>query len=442
MPMESDWPVLSSQHVKKFIVASLWALLASAMLIESDVYRYITIMLVAWLATWHRKEWTLVTQDWLAVICYGWAGYVMTRFLAGIVFYNEYGSSEWLYLFPVFFPAIGAALYLTRDRIYLACLILVMAGFFCLLLTLDIGQIFSGQRVLPLFHKNPIHAGVGSGMLLISVTYLLVYSAETGRLGDRWRWLTVSLCGTTAVLSLLAILGAHSKGAWVAIASAGGFAMMLCVLYLPCKKQLITLSSFFVVILITALLAAPVFDEVAGSTFLSVEKLTWGLGKGDIPSAMQDAIEDPSTPNAMRERLMIWYNAIELFEAAPLYGAGNTWLRAWHSTSYANVGHTLLHNGFAEIAVRHGLLGLMFFTVFSLAAITRLAAARREGLIATSTFAYVLTISFYFLCTIATNSNNRLAIGESFFILAGGSIFAVTLMRKHSYRRIADESTG
>jgi O-antigen ligase len=134
----------------------------------------------------------------------------------------------------------------------------------------------------------------------------------------------------------------------------------------------------------------------------------------------------------MRERLMIWSNALELFNTAPFFGRGNLWLQDWYKATYADVGYTLLHNGFLEIVVRHGLFGLAFLGIFMVAALQRLLAARRQGLIATSTLAYMLTITVFFLGTTATNSNNRLAIGESFFILAGGAVFAVTLVLRQA----------
>lgn len=432
MHTASNEPIWSNQKVTQIFIASLWALLASAMLVESDIYRYVTTLLVLFVVARHRCELQEVSRDWLALLCYGWAAYALLRFSFGVVFYDEKGASEWLYIFPVLFPAVGTALYVMRDRLYLACLLLVAAGLIGLVATVDILQILSGERTPPLFHKNPIHAGVGSGMLFISATYLLIYAIETGRLTNRWRWPTVVVCGATILLSLMAILGAQSKGVWLALVCTAIPSALLCLLFLPRKWRLPILSLLVASAVFAAITSSSVVSTVAGSTIAAAEKLTTALGTADATAAMEDAIEDPATPGAMRERLMIWYNASELFQSAPVFGRGNLWLQDWRHTTYARVGHTLLHNGFLEIIVRHGLWGLAFLAAFMAVAIHRLMAARREGLIATSTLSYILTLSFFFLCTITTNSNNRLAIGESFFILAGGAVFAVTLQRKQA----------
>ena len=418
--------ILDRAAILKLLSASLWALLASAILVESDVYRYVTLALVAFVAIYHRRELTQVSQDWLALLCYGWATYATIRFSFGLVLYDEKGASEWLYIFPVFFPAIGAALYLTRNHLYLACLLLLAAGLIGLMATLDITQVLGGVRNPPLFHKNPIHAGVGSGMLFLSAVFLLSYATETGRLNTRWKWPTLALCSATA------LLGAQSKGVWLALACTLAFSGLLCLALIPGRWRVVVLSGLTIAAVIAAVSASSVVTQVAGSTITATERLTSAVVSTDLSDAMQKAIEDPETPEAMRERLMIWSNALELFNTAPFFGRGNLWLQDWYKTTYADVGYTLLHNGFLEIVVRHGLFGLAFLGIFMVAALQRLLAAQRQGLIATSTLACMLTITVFFLGTIATNSNNRLAIGESFFILAGGAVFAVTLLLRQS----------
>jgi O-antigen ligase len=424
--------ILDRATILKLLSASLWALLASAMLVESDVYRYVTLILAAFVVIGHRQELKLISHDWLATLCYGWAMYATTRFTVELVLYGERGASEWLYIFPVFFPVIGAALYLTRNHIYLACLLLLTAGLIGLLMTVDVTQTLAGVRNPPLFHKNPIHAGVGSGMLFLSAIFLLSYAIETGRLRNQWKWPTLALCGATAILCLLAMLGAQSKGVWLALACTIGFSGLLCLAFIPRKWRILALSGLTVAAIIAASSSSSVVTRVAGSTIAAAEQLTSTVLSTDLSDAMQQSIEDAETPGAMRERLMIWSNALEIFHTAPLFGRGNLWLQDWYKTTYADVGYTLLHNGFLEIVVRHGLFGLAFLGIFMVAALQRLLTARRQGLIATSTLAYLLTITVFFLCTITTNSNNRLAIGESFFILAGGAVFAVTLMLRQS----------
>jgi O-antigen ligase len=94
-----------------------------------------------------------------------------------------------------------------------------------------------------------------------------------------------------------------------------------------------------------------------------------------------------------------------------------------------------MHNGYLEIMVRHGLLGITFLLVFVIAAARTVNDARRRGMISSSLAVYLYSISFFFFCTITTNSNNRLAIGESFFILTAAAVFAIRLAGKKVHDR-------
>ena len=48
---------------------------------------------------------------------------------------------------------------------------------------------------------------------------------------------------------------------------------------------------------------------------------------------------------------------------------------------------------------------------------------------------YLYGLSLFFFITIATNSNNRLALGESYFLLAGAAVFAISLAMRHARAR-------
>lgn len=423
----------SNERLEAWIFPILWALLASAMLVESDVYRYVTIALVIFAFWRHPSEVRRVSRDWLAVLCYVWSAYVLVRFAIGIAVYGEKGSSEWLYAFPAFFPLVGAALYATRRYLFTAATVLVLAGLAGLLVTMDYQTLFAGDRAAPLFHKNPIHAGVGSSMLFITALFWLLYAGETGRLSGRGKWRYVIPACATMALSLLGALGSQSKGAWLALAATlvvmGAMALFQLAgkwrIYLFCGLCLIGATSAFV--------AAPYVLKVAGPTVEAVGRLTDGPLLSQSPlDIVQSAIADQRTPLSMRERLMLSFDALELVQASPLFGWGNLWLREWKNTTYSSVGYTLIHNGYMEIIVRHGLLGLAILAVFASTAIRRVSRARHQGRISSSLALYLLSIGFFFFATITTNSNNRLAIGESFFIFAAAAVFAITLIGKAS----------
>lgn len=410
-----------------------WALMASAMVIESDVYRYVAIPMAIYALTRHSTIIKQVSRDWLAILCYLWAAYVLARFVSGIVLFGEKGASEWLYAFPALFPLLGVAIYAAQRYLFAAATTVLVGGLIALLATLDLQPLIAGQRSAPLFHHNPIHAAVGCAILFISSLFWLLYAAETGRLAGRRKWFALALGISTGLLSLIGVLGAQSKGVWVALAITMAFIAFLSFWFLAGRWRLTILSILVASSAICALLAAPYVDEVAGPTIAASEKalsFSWAEGPS---GAMLSSIQDPDTPASMRERLMLWFNALELTEAAPFFGWGNLWLSEWRKTSFASsVSHTLLHNGYLEILVRHGLFGITFLAVFAVTAAVRLQLAHRSGSIATSTTAYLFSISFFFFFTIATNSNNRLALGESFFLLVGGAVFVVTLLNQLS----------
>jgi O-antigen ligase len=437
MRTDGTQSLISLETTRAIVFPVLWALMASAMVKESDVYRYVTIGFVIFVLVRHGADVRRMSKDWLACLCYAWSAYVVLRFGAGIVLYDEKGSSEWLYAFPAFFPLVGVALYATRRHLFTAATLLLAAGAIGLIATLDIQTIMSGERIEPLFHNNPIHAGVASAMLFISSLFWLLYAKENGYLVTQRRWAYLALGGVTAALSLTGVLGAQSKGAWLALAATLCFMALLAVYHLAGRHRIYLLAAVALLAVTSTTIISPYVIKVAGTTMDASARLTEGaVGSSSPISAMQLAIDDPQTPGAMRERLMLWTNALELVEGSPLTGWGNLWLREWRQTTYADVGYNLLHNGYLEILVRHGLLGIVFLVVFSAAAMRRIHRAHASGSLPTSTMNYLYTLSFFFFVTIASNSNNRLAIGESFFILVGCVPFALLLLKE---RRLLPE---
>jgi O-antigen ligase len=402
--------------------------MASAMLVESDVYRYVTVVLVIFAVIGRGADVKRVSRDWLALACYAWSIYVAVRFLFGVLVSGEKGTSEWLYVFPVFFPFVGVALYTTRQYIIPATALLLICGVVSLLFTLDFLVIFAGKRAAPLFHHNPIHAGIGAGMLFLTALFAMLHAAETGRLRARYKWPQLALGGATVALSLVGMLGSHSKGAWLALATTITFMSILMLLHYVGRWRLLLLGGLLLVTIVIAIIATPYVEKVAGRTMGAAERLTDDTLTAQGPlAAMQRSIADPTTPSSMRERLKLWSNARELIQEAPWIGWGNAWLVQWRKTTYSDVGYNLMHNGYLEIMVRHGLLGITFLLVFVIAAAHSVNDARRRGMISSSLAVYLYSISFFFFCTITTNSNNRLAIGESFFILSAAAVFAIRL---------------
>jgi len=428
----ADFAGFDAKGKRNVLVAGFLMLLASAMVVESDAYRYVTIALAIFAIMRHRPEVKQASKDWLALICYAWSAYVAVRFAAGIALHDEKGTSEWLYAFPALFPLVGVALHATRRHLFAAATLLMACGLVGLLATLDFHSIFQGERAAPLFHNNSIHAGVGSSMLFISSLFWVLYVQETKPFSRQWQRTCLIIGSSTASLSLIGVLGAQSKGAWVALAATACFLFILALLHRSKKSKFSLLAILAVSVVISTTIAMPSVEKVAGPTMTAASKLFQASMQSQPPVAVLEAgIKDPATPQAMRERLMLWTNALELINASPIIGWGNLWLREWRQTRYSEVGYTLLHNGYLEILVRHGIFGIAFLLVFASVAAARINAARVNGTIATSLAAYLYSLTVFFFCTIATNSNNRLALGESFFVLVGSSIFALTLLTKN-----------
>ena len=408
-----------------------WIIMASAMLIESDAYRYASIFLVITALTTRSELVSKVSHDWLARLCYAWSAYVLLRFFYGIIFWGEKGTSEWLYAFPAFFPVIGVMLYVQRRYIYGAATAFIVFSLLALVATVDYSIFDSGSRAAPLFHHNPIHAGVGCGMIFICSVFWLLYSAEAEKLHGVWKWPMVAVGAMTASLSLLGALGAQSKGVWLALAATTSFAFILCGFYFRGRLRMAFIGALAGTSTAISALVYPYVQHVAGTTSSALAALIENaISTGSLTEAIRISINAPSTPNSLAERLQLLFNAIELIGQSPWIGWGNLWLEKWRETTYSHVPYTIIHNGYLEILVRHGIIGIAFVLSFAtISALAILKALRRERIFLSTAF-FLYTISFYFFSTIATNSNNRLAIGESFFILVGASVFALSLLNQ------------
>lgn len=428
-------------RLKPLLTPCLWVIMASAMLVESDAYRYAAILLASSTLIWFREDLRLVARDWLAILCWVWAGYVILRFVVGVVVYDEKGTSEWLYAFPLFFPGLGVALYCARDRLFPVATTLICLGLLGLLITLDWGALSAGERVFPLFHNNPIHAGVGCGMLLISSIFWVLYAKESNRLVG-WQAGAIPFVGAaTVLLSIAGLLGSQSKGAWLALSLTAAFTIGLVILFYAGRWRWAIIAASLLVAGVVAMTAGDSVLRVAAPTIESTAELSErAIDHTDPLDAARLTIEDPETPQSMRERLKLWTNALDTVQSSPWVGWGNLWQREWRQGTYSDTKHQLLHNGYLELLVRHGVLGALMLLIFVTVSARRLHRAWSEGVIPSGVLLYLYSLSFFFFVTIASNSNNRLAIGESYFLVTAAAVFAVSLATRKalSEPRLAD----
>lgn len=427
----SEEPTATPSRLKPVLII-LWLLLISAPILESDSYRYAALLLIGTIFVWFKPNLSLLKRDWLANACVAWGAYALLRFLFGLIVYGEKGASDWLYAFPLFFPAVGIALYSGRKQVGTVLAIYFPIALAALLISTDYRLILEGDvRISPLFHNNLIHGAIGCGFLMIGAFYWLLHAWETGRLERRsGKWIAV-VAVLIIALCLFNIYGSKAKGVWLSLILVGPL-LLTSLLFYGNRRQ--AAFAGLVTLILISLGIRVGWNSIwtfAGPTFEAAARIVTEVSKnGGIWSIVAAAITSSDTPNAMSERLQLWANASEVIAQAPLFGAGNHWLTLWNSTTYASVPYTLLHNGYFEMLVRHGLFGIIVFAILATAMYRRVFAAWRAGLISLSALLAYSMVTLFFLGTILSNSNNRLAIGESFFFVFSAVAFACGIMLK------------
>jgi O-antigen ligase len=422
----------------------LWILAASAAFVETDTYRYASAILAIIALVHHLRMENRPRTNWLGWLCMGWGIYVVTRFVAIYVMTpgHDLGASDWLFAFPFFFPILGVAF-----GLYEAHLEKIVAAFFAvamvmLAVTTHFELIFAGETVKPLIMNNQIHGAVACGLILISASFWLLHymtSPSSNRAFARFSYVAAPLI---IIVCFIAIYGAKSKGVWLALVLTLPIVGLVALTYLRRKMGMV------IVVCSAAMLLAGVYTvrhnlhKTAGPTVTAAITMLEGLDDGrDVNGVLADTIASTTTPVSMDERLQLWYNAGELISTAPIFGWGNEWLERWHKTRYSQIQYTLLHDGYLEILVRFGVFGAIVMTVILAGLAASVWRASRSGIIPRAAFhAYALAL-FFFALTLLSNSNNRLAIGESLALLS--SAFACWCnMRLGSQSAVAQEGAS
>jgi O-antigen ligase len=151
------------------------------------------------------------------------------------------------------------------------------------------------------------------------------------------------------------------------------------------------------------------------SAALMIDEITGGH---DINGVVNGTIGSTATPVSMDQRLQLWSNGWEVFSSAPIFGWGSRWLERWYHTKYAHVPYTLLHNGYLEMLVRYGLFGAVVMSIILGMLVVSVRRAWQVGVIPRAAMHAYMVGLFFFALTLLSNSNNRLAIGESFALVS------------------------
>ncbi|MBL8581325.1 MAG: O-antigen ligase family protein [Rhizobiaceae bacterium] len=401
-------------------------LFLSALWFERDSYRVGIIILgiVGFFGVVLREY--RPRPGWVELACVLWTAFVAIWYCIDLFAtnYGQNGSSEGIYLFPALFPLLGYALFLMRNRAELAIWLFFSLSFLWLMISTNESAILSGQRVDVLFHKNTIHGSVAVGIMLIcSLAWIEELATDKSR-PQLHRLFGGALAFAVMALCFLNIFGGKSKGIWLSLL----LIMPLQLLAMAWRTRSRTAYAISAVAAILAIGFAVFFSDkywaVAGPVAVASEDvLKRFAGSGFSLDAVNELIAQGNLPDTLSIRLQLWINALEIWQHSPWFGNGVMWESLLPQTRYADQPFNVFHNGYLEIAVRYGLFGLAFMAVLYAIFVGWVRKAANMGLISDSAFICFAFCLAFFMLTLLTNSNNRLAIGESFVLFSAAFAF-------------------
>lgn len=401
-------------------------LLASPVWWETDIYRagYLGLAFLA-LAAYVPSRYRIAI-NWAGYLCYAWSVWVGLRYLylwhyGGL---TSFGSSEGIYLMPFFYITLGYAMLVWRHLLWPAACLFMAISFGLAALTVDLRNAFDGDFHEFFFTNNRIHASVGGGFVILCAINFVAYVVRA--VPDRRMRLFWGVLGAiTMALCIIGLFGAKSKGVWAAVAIAFAVQILLALRGSVGKGSIRrgSIAAVFALLFACTAFVWMFHDQFWRTLEPSLEGLTRVLidaAFADDPVAsVRGAIESHTLPVGTNARLMLWYNAVEIWSRDWLLGAGIAWSDLFASTRYHDVGFTIVHNGYLEIAMRYGIVGLVFYGIFYAWTVAAALRAVRRGLVAPEAFNLHVAALAFFCATIVTNANNRLAIGEAYMAIAG-----------------------
>lgn len=414
-----------------YILAGLmFLMLGSPVWFETDAYRFV-LLLLSIPATYHYFSKDLWRYDkplfgWPGLICSLWAAYVLIRFLYDYIANGgtNLGSAEGIYLFPIFYATLGYVMWRLCRKPFWIVVAFMIISFFTMAIYTDYQSMFAQTRSTFANHNNPIHASGAAGFILIIAFYFASYIVSIVKMNLFQRTMLFSIAIATLVLALINILNLHSRGVWVALIITSPIMILLFARnYMKSRlgiNQVLLLSSIILVAIVAIFLNRQELVAIGGATFATATRLLVELSNGNgLTNSIIGMISADEGPLAQTERLKLWADSLTIWSEAPIWGVGIEWRTLWKDREYSSMlPYNIFHNGFLEIAVRYGYVGLGFYGLILFWACQKVLAASRHGIIHPfATSCYVATL-VYFLATNLSNSNLRLALGESYMLLA------------------------
>jgi O-antigen ligase len=398
----------------------LFMLLVSAVWIESDAYRYAAVILVFWgLAEYWRAEFRPCI-GWMGYLCIAWVAFVAMRYV--LVYLDpsvrSRGTSEGIYLFPILYSTVGYMMFRFRHVLGAAATLFIVVSIAMAAITLQPSALFESGPVAFLMMNNTIHSSVGAGFIILAAINFAGFISRN-QPGRMHRVLWEIAAYATVALCVVGLYGAKSKGVWVALAIAFCAQAFVSLRSSYGKRgRLIGLGFVTALAAFVSAFSAGIWSRI-GPTYDSAMAIARSMVNSGRPAeAIHAAIASGTVPESMNIRLMLWANAVEVWSHDLILGNGIGWKDLWVDARYRDVGFDLIHNGYLEVAVRYGLVGLAFYGVLYVWSVAMARRASARGLIPPQAFNFHVVSLIFFLVTIMTNSNNRLAIGESYMLVA------------------------
>jgi O-antigen ligase len=227
------------------------------------------------------------------------------------------------------------------------------------------------------------------------------------------------------------IIVLRSKGVWLALAIAIAL-LGLMTLRRGKRRELLAAVGILALGLAAVIASQDIFRSTAGSSVAFMTAFFSNLASHGWNVAIGQALSSPDVPVSIQERLMLWVNALEVWMRHPIFGAGAYWLTEWQDRPYHTRIYNVFHNGYLEVAARYGIAGLAFYAfLFAWASGQVLLAARAKLVEPCAWRCYISTLVFFAL-TLLSNSNNRLAIGESYMWFAAAFGFYCFYLRQRA----------
>jgi GR25 family glycosyltransferase involved in LPS biosynthesis len=200
-----------------------------------------------------------------------------------------------------------------------------------------------------------------------------------------------------------------------------------------CRKPFPIVVSFLIFSILAMLVSTDYSSIVAGiraTTFAHNNTihaanasgfiLIFATGEGLITS-IENMISSSNIPLSSLVRLQMWLDVMTIWSKSPILGIGVSWTDLWEQRLHSShLPLNILHNSFLEVGIRYGIVGLVFFGGLFVWSTKQVLLASKYHIIAPAAAICYISMLVFFLLSGLTNSNIRLALGESFMLLAVG----------------------